>query len=126
MGSVSHIFVWYWALTKDTKTLVCVAGFEPIMCLLLESSTNGILVQVLADRWLDTTHTFHIARMDLTVTPHDFHWMTDLRADGSIINLEVELSVQLGADLLGHRYSSEHIHYFDLERDYKPLSQVGL
>jgi len=91
-----------------------VAGFEPIMCLLLESSTSGILVQVLVDRWWDTTHTFHIARRELTVTPHDFHQITDLRADGSIINLEVKSSIQLGINLLGHRYSSEHICYFGL------------
>ena len=59
------------------------------------------------------------------MTPHDFHRMTDLRADGSIINLEGESGVQLGVDLLGHRYLSGHIHYFDLERDYRSLSQVA-
>jgi len=48
-GSASHLFAWYRALTKDTKALVSVVGFEPIMRLLLESSTSGILVQALTD-----------------------------------------------------------------------------
>ena len=58
------------------------------------------------------------------MTPHDFHRMTDLRADGSIINLEGESGVQLDVDLLGRRYLSECVRYFDLETDYKPLSQA--
>ena len=59
-GSASHLFAWYRALKKDTKALVSAVGFEPIMCLLLESFAINILVQVLADSWWDTTHTFHI------------------------------------------------------------------
>lgn len=84
------------------------ANFEPIMLLLTESSANGILVKVLAKWWLDTTHMFYIVRRELAVTPHDFHWMIGLRADMSIINLECELGIQLGVDLLGHMHSSEH------------------
>ena len=72
-GSASHLFAWYRALTKDIKALVSAVGFEPIMRLLLESSTNGILVQALADSWWDTTHTFHITGREMTVTPHGFH-----------------------------------------------------
>ena len=60
------------------------------------------------------------------VTPHDFHQKTGLRSDGPIINLENESGIQLGIDLLGCRYSSEHIHYFDLENDYRPPSLVTL
>lgn len=58
------------------------------------------------------------------MTSHDFHWMNGLRSHGSIINLEGELGIQLGIDLLGRAYPSEHIRYFDLERDYKPHSQA--
>ena len=123
-GSASHLFAWYRALKKDTKALVSAVGFEPIMCLLLESFASDILVQVLADSWWDTTHTFHIAGKEMMVTPHNFHRMTNLRLDGPIINLQSELGIQLGINLLGHKYLSEHIRYFDLERDYMPLSQA--
>ena len=37
-----------------------------------------------------------------------------------------ELGIERGIDLLGHAYSSEHIHYFDLESDFEPLSQTRL
>lgn len=121
-GSASHLFAWYRALTKDTKALVSAVGFKPIMCLFLESSTSNILVQTLADIWWDTTHTFHIVGREMTVILHDFHRMTSLRSYGPIINLKSELGIQLGINLLGLRYSSEHICYFDLERDYMPLS----
>ena len=123
-GSAGHLFAWYRALTKDTKALVSVAGFKPVMCLLSESFVSSILGQALAKRWWDTTHTFHITRTEMTVTPHDFHQKTSLRSNGAIINLKSESGIQLGIDLLGCRYSSEHILYFDLERDYKPFSQA--
>lgn len=60
------------------------------------------------------------------MTPHDFHQMTGLRSHGLTINLEGKLSIQLGIYLLGRAYPSERIRYFDLERDYKPLSQATL
>ena len=92
-----------------------VAGFEPIIHLLSESFTSAILVQTLAERWWDTTHTFHIVDRGMTMTPHDFHYMTGLRCDGALINLEGELGTQFGIDLLGRRYTTETICYFDIE-----------
>ena len=60
----------------------------------------------------------------MTVTLHDFYQMTGLRFDGPIVDLEGELGIQLDIDLLGRRYLSECVRYFDLETDYKPLSQA--
>ena len=37
-----------------------------------------------------------------------------------------QLGIQLGIDLLGCTYPSEHVRYFDLERDYKSLSHTTL
>ena len=100
------------------------ANFENIMHLLLKGASSGILVQVITKRWWDTTNTFHVAKREMTVTSHDFHRMTSLRSNGPIIDLEGESGIQLGIDLLGCRYSSERIHYFDLETNYKPLSKA--
>lgn len=50
--------------------------------------------------------------------------MTGLRSDGPIIDFEGKLGIQLGIDVLECRYSSEHVHYFDLEMDYRPFSQT--
>lgn len=55
------------------------------------------------------------------MTPHDFHYMTYLRCDGALINLEGEVGTHIGIDLLGRRYTIEMICYFDIETNYKPL-----
>ena len=115
---------WYRVLTTETRAHIRVAGFEPIICLLLERPSSAILVQSLAKRWWDTTHTFHITDWEMTVTPHDFHYMIGFRCDGALINLEGESSTQLGIDLLGRRYNTDTIHYFDIKMEYKPFTQL--
>ena len=112
---------WYRALTVGIGAYIHVAGLEPIICLLPERSTSTILVQSLTERWWDTTHTFHIANREMTVTPHDFHRMISLRCDGAIINLEGESGTQLVIDLLGRRCSTNMICYFDIKVDYRLL-----
>ncbi|KAK9991437.1 hypothetical protein SO802_026422 [Lithocarpus litseifolius] len=123
-GSASHIFIWCQTLMVETKALVYAVGIGPFIRLLLEGVASDILVQALTKRWWDTTHTFHIVEREITVTLHDFHRMTGLRSYGPIINLEAELGIQLGIDLLGRAYPNERIRYFDLEKDYKPYSQA--
>ncbi|KAL0004964.1 hypothetical protein SO802_012525 [Lithocarpus litseifolius] len=44
--------------------------------------------------------------------------------DRALINLEGESGTQLGIDLLGRRYTTDTIRYFDIEMDYKPFTQV--
>lgn len=48
---------------------------------------------MLAEKWWDTTYTFHIAEREMTVTPHDFYRMIDLRFDGPQIDLKGELGI---------------------------------
>ena len=122
-GSTNCMADWYGKLAEATKAPIRAAGFEPIVRLLLERSANAILVQSLAEKWWDTTPTFHIAKREITVTPSDFHRMTSLRHDDTIINLEGELGTWLVIDLLGRRYSLDTICYFDIKADYRPLPQ---
>lgn len=111
-------------MTK-TKALVRLTSFEPLLHLLLESVASGVLVQALAERWWDTTQTFHIAKKEMAITPNDFHRMTGLRSRGPIISLEGKSSATLGKNLLLCTYPSEHVYYFDLVADFRPLSQVA-
>lgn len=67
---------------------------------------------------MDTTHNFHIAGWEMTITPYDFHRIIGLRFDGALISLEDESSVRLGADLLGRRYAIETIRYTNLDADF--------
>ena len=114
---------WYRVLTTETRAHIRVAGFEPIICLLLERSSSAILVQSLAKRWWDTTHTFHITDWEMAIIPHDFHRMTGLWFDGAFINLEGELGIQLGLELLGRRYATKTICYTNLEADFMRCPQ---
>ena len=86
---------WYRVLTTETRAYIYAMGFEPIIHLLPERSFSAILVESLAKRLWDTTHTFHIADREMIVTPHDFHYMTVVRCDRALINLEGESGIQL-------------------------------
>ena len=59
----------------------------------------------------------------MTVTPYDFYRMTDLSSKGAIISLDGVSGIQLGLDMLGRKYSTKTIRYFDLVSDYMLLSQ---
>jgi len=79
--------------------------------LLPKGSASAIFMQTLAKRWWDTTHTFHITDQEMSITPHDFHYMTDLWFDRVSVSLKGESSTRLGLELLGRRYAMEIIHY---------------
>jgi len=79
---------------------------------------SATLLQCLIERWWDTTHTFHIAEQEMTETLYYFYHMTDLSLEGAIINLDDVSGIQLGLDMLGRKYSTETIHYFDLVSNY--------
>ncbi|KAL0016109.1 hypothetical protein SO802_003178 [Lithocarpus litseifolius] len=99
------------------------SGFEPIVGLLLERFASATFMQCLIERWWDTTHTLHIARREITVTLYNFYRMTDLSFEGAIINLDGVSGIQLGLGMLGRKYSTETICYFDFMSDYMLLPQ---
>ena len=114
---------WYNLLVPKSRAYIWEAGFKPILSLLLEKSASATLVKCLIKRWWDTTHTFHIAEREMTMTPYDFHCMTGFSFEGAIINLDSVLGIQLGLDMLGRKYPTETICYFDLVSDYMLLLQ---
>ena len=122
-GSTNKGVEWYNLLVLETRTYIREASFKPIISLLLERSTSATLVQCLIKKWWDTTHTFHITEKEMTVTPYNFYRMTGLSFEGAIISLDSVSSIQLGLDMLGRKYFTETIHYFNLVLDYMLLPQ---
>ena len=59
----------------------------------------------------------------MTVTSYDFYRIIGLSFKGAIISFDDISSIQLGLDMLGRKYSTETIHYFDLVSDYMLLLQ---
>ena len=53
----------------------------------------------------------------MTLIPFDFFHMTDLSFEGAITSLDGVLGMQLGIDMLGRKYSTKTICYFDLVLD---------
>lgn len=84
---------WFKLLAPETRGYVREVGFKPIIGLLLEKSVSTTLAQYLIERWWDTTHTFHIAKREMTVIPYDFYCMTSLGFKKAIISLNGVLSV---------------------------------
>jgi len=76
---MNSIWVWYKKLTPETRALIRAASFEAYVTHLLENTTSKILVQALAKRWWDTTHTILIAGREMSLTPYNFHRLTSLR-----------------------------------------------
>ena len=56
------------------------------------------------------------------MTPYDFYHMTGLSFEEAIISLDGVSGIQLGLNMLGRKYSTETIRYFDLVSDYMFLS----
>ena len=63
---------WYNLVVLETRAYIREVGFKSILGLLSGRSASATLVQCLIDRWWDTTHTFHIPKREITVTPYDF------------------------------------------------------
>lgn len=92
-GSTRRVLVWYNILFAETRGHIRAMGFELIIRLMPERFSCAVLVQTLAKRWWDITHTFHIIDWGMTITPHGFHRMIDLWFDGVLISLEDELGI---------------------------------
>ena len=60
------------------------AGFKHFMETQPINSAKKSLLCVLAERWWDTTHTFHIADVEMMIMPYDMYRLTGLRIDGII------------------------------------------
>ncbi|XP_058223034.1 protein MAINTENANCE OF MERISTEMS-like [Rhododendron vialii] len=65
--------------------MVRVAGFGEFVSVLTRASNDRQVVRALADRWWDTTNSFHFSFGEMMVTPLDFAAITDLRVEGDPI-----------------------------------------
>ena len=65
-----------------TRSMVELAGFKHFVESQPTKTTKKIFLYALAERWWDTTLTFHIARVEMMITPYDIHRLTGLRVDG--------------------------------------------
>jgi hypothetical protein len=81
-GNPTELHRWWRRLSLETRALVEMAGFKRFVELQPTESAKTILLYALAKRLWDTTHTLHIAGVEMTVTSYDIHRMIGLRVDG--------------------------------------------
>ncbi|KAI8560122.1 hypothetical protein RHMOL_Rhmol04G0231400 [Rhododendron molle] len=84
-----HLFVLslvlYEGLPQRVRELVDATGFEEFIRTLTRSRIDHAVLVALAERWRDTTNTFHLPIGEITVTPADVVAITGLRVGGEPI-----------------------------------------
>jgi hypothetical protein len=83
-GNPTKVLKWWGRLNSLTRSFVEMDGFKHFMETQPINSAKKSLLCVLAERWWDTTHTFHIADVEMTIMPYDVYHLTGLRIDGII------------------------------------------
>ena len=71
------------------------AGFLPFVTLLVDSLSDRMVIHALAERWWDSTNTFHLPFGEMTMTPLDFHVITGLRYGVVPLSTEKDLCTNL-------------------------------
>ncbi|XP_058185541.1 protein MAINTENANCE OF MERISTEMS-like [Rhododendron vialii] len=84
-GGACSSLALYPSLPARVRQLVDEAGFGEFIQALTPARNDHAVLVVLAERWRDTTNTFHLPIGELTVTPTDFTVITGLRVRGEPI-----------------------------------------
>ncbi|KAI5315540.1 hypothetical protein L3X38_044716 [Prunus dulcis] len=85
---------WYNKAMHDTvKAKVQESGFLPFLSILGHGKKGDRpLLVALAERWWDTTHTFHFDEVgEMTMTPTDFAAITGLRVGGKRLTYDLDI-----------------------------------
>ncbi|PON32401.1 Aminotransferase-like mobile domain containing protein [Trema orientale] len=102
-ASRKDIINWYNELPLPVRNKVDAAEFRPLLSTQPITNLDGSLIQALAEKWWDTTHSFHFEHMgEMTLTPKDFSALTGLAVAGSPIRI----------DMNAHRRNADIVKYF--------------
>jgi hypothetical protein len=95
---------WYNQLPEPVKDRIAHAGFgEFVKCLVINGRRDRQLIIALAERWWDTTHTFHFDNIgELTMTPKDFSAITGVQVFGKPLEYDMD----------AHKKRKELLQYF--------------
>lgn len=88
-GNHDLITYWYKHLPRNVRERVDSTVFSGFIDHLHSNKTNTMLLQALAEKWWDTTHTFHMNCIgEMTVTPTDFSSITGFPMSGRPIKFD--------------------------------------
>lgn len=91
-GSNRICAFWYARLPQNVKDKIVAAGFgEFVKCLVPSGRRDRKLLIALAERWWDTTHTFHFDNIgEMTMTPKDFSAITGIPVSGKPLEYDMD------------------------------------
>lgn len=109
---------WYAELPNEVRLKIYNTGLKPLIEGFSSVEIDNALIQALAEKWWDTTHTFHFDKFgEMTLTPKDFSAITGISIGGKVLNLDKnihrnydELQRLLGEPITGFRGRSIHVH----------------
>ena len=79
-----EVLKWWGKLNSITRSFVEVVGFKHFLETQPTETAKKSLLCVLVERWWDTIHTFHIAGVEMTITPYNVYRLISLRVDGIV------------------------------------------
>ncbi|KAF5934503.1 hypothetical protein HYC85_030674 [Camellia sinensis] len=92
---------WYDELPDAVRRIVDQAGFGAFCRGLSRLTTCRPLLAALAERWWDTTDSFHFsAAGDMTMTPYDFSMLTGIGVGGDPIPFDIDMDEWTAAQVL--------------------------
>ena len=96
-GGACRSLELYLGLPERVRQLVDEAGFGAYVQTLTRARNDHAVLVALAERWRDTTNTFHLPPGEMTVTPTDFAAITGLRVGGEPIPFDTGIHADLAA-----------------------------
>ena len=84
VGNLMEVLKWWGKLNSITRSFVEVVGFIHFVETQPTETAKKSLLCVLVERWWDTIHTFHIAGVEMTITPYNVYRLISLRVDGIV------------------------------------------
>ena len=83
-GSINNVSRYYQSLPTCVKDRVAGLGFDGIIAALHvgPSKSSQAAMTALVERWMDSTHTFHLPFGEMTIAPLDFAAITGLSFSG--------------------------------------------
>uniref|UniRef100_A0A2N9EQ52 Aminotransferase-like plant mobile domain-containing protein n=1 Tax=Fagus sylvatica TaxID=28930 RepID=A0A2N9EQ52_FAGSY len=88
----TKVLKWWKRLIPLTQFMVELVGFKQFVESQPTETSKKIFLYALAERWWDTTHTFHIASVEVTITLYDKYRLTGLRVDGITLTFSAFLA----------------------------------
>ena len=77
-GSPANVLNWWQELPHSVRDIINNTVFRDFITTLSTRKVDKVGIIALAERWWDTTNTFHLPLGEVTMTPYDFFMLTGL------------------------------------------------